>query len=222
MSADLSWSAHHDYLSAKAYSMLGLLRRNFSHTNSVSHKKILYLSLVRSVFAYCSQLWRPYLLKDIVKLERVQRRATKFVLNDYKSDYRTRLLSLHLLPLMHQLEINDIVFAVKSFKCPAEHFNIFDFVNFTTSATRAGSKSRLCHIRSTSNLAGNSYFQRLPRLWNSLPPIDLSLSTDTIKIHLSKYFYTHFLETFDSSNPCTYHFLCPCSKCSSTPRTPAA
>ena len=33
-------------------------------------------------FIYSSQLWNPYSTKDIVMLERIQRRATKFILND--------------------------------------------------------------------------------------------------------------------------------------------
>ena len=37
-----------------------------------------YSKIVRSQLIYCSQLWRLYLLMDIITLERIQRRATKF------------------------------------------------------------------------------------------------------------------------------------------------
>ena len=57
----------------------------------------LYISLVRSQLMYCTQLWRPYLLKDIDNIERIQRRATKFILRDYASGYRSRLIKLKLL-----------------------------------------------------------------------------------------------------------------------------
>ena len=56
---------------------------------------VLYISLVRSQLIYCSQIWRPYLLKDIITLERI-RRATKFILNDYQLSYRFHLVKLHL------------------------------------------------------------------------------------------------------------------------------
>ncbi len=65
---------------------------------------------------YCSPIWRTYLIKDITALENIQRRATKFILNDFFSDYKTRLISLHILPLIMQLELNDLHFFLKWLK----------------------------------------------------------------------------------------------------------
>ena len=48
----------------------------------------------------------------------VQRRATKYILNDFTSDYKDRLISLELLPLMMFYELLDIMFFVKSLKAP--------------------------------------------------------------------------------------------------------
>ena len=42
-------------------------------------------------------------------LERVQRRAIKFILSDYTSNYKTRLMYLGMLPLMQIYEIADTV-----------------------------------------------------------------------------------------------------------------
>jgi len=61
----------------KAYKSLGLLRRVFKDSHSSQARKCLYLSLVRSNLLYCSPLWRPYLLKNIIMLERVQRKGNK-------------------------------------------------------------------------------------------------------------------------------------------------
>jgi len=81
-------------------------------------KKILCLTLVWSRLTYCSQLWRPHLLKDICILERVQRRATKYILNDYSSSYKSRLVKLDLLPLMYQYELSDLLFSLNLTKIP--------------------------------------------------------------------------------------------------------
>ena len=92
VSFDLSWNKHFDHITAKAYRSLGLLRRSFSNSVSIPVKKTLYISLVRS---QGSQLWHPHLIKDIVNLERVQWRVTCFILNDFNSSYKSRLLNLH-------------------------------------------------------------------------------------------------------------------------------
>ena len=39
----------------------------------------LYKSMVRPHLDYCIQAWKPHLRKDVDKLEKVQRRATKMI-----------------------------------------------------------------------------------------------------------------------------------------------
>ena len=103
--------------------MLGLLRRTFV-THSTIVKKKLYLSLIRSQLTYCSQIWQPFLRKDILFIEKIQRRATKYILNDYNSSYKSRLIQLKLLPLMYLFDFNDLIFFIKSYKSPSHHFDI--------------------------------------------------------------------------------------------------
>ena len=86
VSSDLSWSHHIAKITSKAYKILGLLRRTFSSSSDITTKKRLYISLVRSQLLYGSQIWRPLHLKDTNPIESVQRRATKYILNDYISD----------------------------------------------------------------------------------------------------------------------------------------
>ena len=77
-SHNLTWTEHYDHIIVKAYNTLGLLCRTFK-TNNVLVKNWLYISLVWSQLLYCSQLWRLQLIKDIQRLERIQRRATKYI-----------------------------------------------------------------------------------------------------------------------------------------------
>ena len=62
VSHDLSWGTHYDYLASRAYKTSTEMQ--FQTTDSVSKKKLLYISLVHSQLTYCSQIWRPYLIKD--------------------------------------------------------------------------------------------------------------------------------------------------------------
>ena len=197
--------------------MLGVLRRVFSSSVSVPAKRSLYISLVRSQLLYCSSVWHPYLLVDIKYLECVQRRATKFIASNPLLDYRNRLIHLNLLPLMMEFAIVDIMFLVKSVKFPSGHFNIHEFVQFCSYSTRAGHSFKLKHLLCRSNYERNIYFNRIPRLWNSLPFLDITLSPSVIKYKLRAYFWDHFMSTSNSNNLCTYHYLCPCPKCSQLP-----
>ena len=217
VSADLTWRSHYQLISSRAYKMLGLLRRVFSSSVSVPAKRSLYISLVRSQLLYCSSVWHPYLLVDIKYLECVQRRATKFIASNSLLDYRNRLIHLNLLPLMMEFEIVDIMFLVKSVKFPSGHFNIHEFVQFCSYSTRAGHSFKLKHLLCRSNYERNFYFNRIPRLWNSLPFLDITPSPSVIKSKLRAYFWDHFMSNFNSNNLCTYHYLCPCPKCSQLP-----
>ena len=181
---------------------------------SIPVRKLLYISLVRSHLTYCSVIWRPYLRKDISTLERVQRRATKFILNDFVSDYKSRLTTLKLLPLSMTLELNDIIFFLKSIRSPSPSFDILSYVHFSVSSgTRSSTNNKLQHSSIFSTSSSNFYFNRLPRLWNCLPTIDDSISISVAVSRLKAHFWSHFLENFNSDNPCSYHYHCPCPSC---------
>ena len=220
LSSDLSWDAHYNHIISKSYQVLGLLRRSFSLQNYVQAKSRLYTSLVRSQFFYCSVIWKPHLIKHIQQLERVQRRATKYILNDYSTDYKSRLINLHMLPLMYILDVNDVMFFLKNLHNPHNGFDINNFIKFATGHTRLASGNKLLQTRSPDNSTSNFYFNRLPRIWNALPIINYQDNPLKIKAKLLDYLWNHFTANFTSNNTCSFSFLCPCSKCSKIPHQP--
>jgi len=70
---------------------------------------------------------------------------------------------------------------VKCLKQPSDHFSILDHVTFSTGRTRSATVHKLLRNYSSNNRINNSYFNRLPRLWNALPPINTELHFTTIK-----------------------------------------
>ena len=110
VSSNLSWSKNIKSISAKANSLLGMIRRSISFDAPSPVKFQLYVSHVRSILEYCSPLWCPANVKDILLLERVQRHATKFILNNYHDiSYAERCIKLSILPLCFRREIIDLV-----------------------------------------------------------------------------------------------------------------
>ena len=143
-SNDLSRKKHYKIIISKAYKSFGLLRRIFSKIHCSQAKKWLYKSIVKSTLLYCSSLWRPHQLNHIEAIEKLQRRTTKYILSDYISNYKSRLIQLGILPLMYIFELADIMFFIKSVKCPSGKFNILDYIEFNTSPTRSA-KQKLRH-----------------------------------------------------------------------------
>ena len=102
ISEDYKWSTHINKKTAKASSMLGLLKRNLKYCPPEC-KKLGYTSLVRSSLEYASIIWDPYQQGDIDRLERVQRRAARFISGNYTSceeGFMTRLLEELELPAL--------------------------------------------------------------------------------------------------------------------------
>ena len=137
MSDDLSWSDHYSLIVSRALRTLGLVRRTVGA--SVQVRKYLYLLLFCSQMSYysCSQIWHPHLLKDISLLESFQRKATKWILNNYILDYKSRLCSFNFCLSWCLLRLMIITFFITSFKMPTSNFNILQYVSFSSSVTRS-------------------------------------------------------------------------------------
>ena len=93
----------------------------------------------------------------------------------FTHDYKSRLLSLELLTLMMQLELYDIMFFIRCLKDPSasNSFPVESYVHFSSGYTRSAIHLKLKHSLSKTNTVRHLYFNRLPRLWNALPPINL-------------------------------------------------
>ena len=211
-SDNFSWDLHYQQILAKAYKSLGFIRHTFKSHGCIHSRKLLYIFLVRSKLLFC---WKPYLLKHIQTFERLQRRATKYILNDYHmyTDYKSHLIRLNLLPITYILDIADIMFLIKSLKNPTDNFYILNYVSFSNNQTRS-SNYKLKHTFISTNQSRNFYCNRI---WNALPVIDLSAPVLTIKLKIKIFMWNHFTAHFDPDDTCSFGFLCPCQRCHNAP-----
>ena len=80
-----SWNDHITSVCKKANGTIGFLKRNLQiHQQHI--KANAYKTLVRPQLEYAAQVWDPYTSANKQKLERIQRRAARYVMNDYKSE----------------------------------------------------------------------------------------------------------------------------------------
>ena len=110
-SSTLTWSQQVDYLCNKATKMLGYVRRSTLNINDTIVRRRLYLCLVHSQLCYGSQIWAPQSVALVKRMESLQRRATKYILNlPFRCDttYNERLALLDL-PLCYWHKFLDMV-----------------------------------------------------------------------------------------------------------------
>ena len=77
----MTWRKHVEATAAKASRTLGFLRRNLREC-SKPVREAAYTSMVRPTLEYASSAWDPYTTEDINRLDKVQRRAARFVANN--------------------------------------------------------------------------------------------------------------------------------------------
>ena len=82
ISSDLSWNKHINRMSNTANKTLGFLRRNIK-TQHEGIKETAYKTLVRPQLEYSSSVWCPFTKQNSDKIEKVQRRAIRWVKNNY-------------------------------------------------------------------------------------------------------------------------------------------
>ena len=190
ISNDLKWKKHISNTVNKASVALGILRRNLRFLPK-DCKNTAYKSIVRSVLEYGCIVWDPYIKSDSQALEKVQRRAARFIIQDYKSKssgFMTQTLKDLYLPSLEQRRLyNRLVFFYKTANGHVPAVNIqhyttqieskrcirpkrysgYLYKNPIDSHARVNSKS---YEVKTSNTAQykNSFFIRTANDWNTL------------------------------------------------------
>ena len=215
ISNNLKWSPQITNIVSKANQMLGFLRRNCIHLTDLKCRRSLYLALVRAHLCYGSELWAPQSTsKDLLRIESVQRRASKYVLQDYHSSYADRLKLLNLLPISYWYEMKDIICFYK-IKSGLYDLNPEGYIDHPTHhLTRFSSTN--CYRPNLCRTAyfRSSFFNRIVPLWNNLPEdLKSSTSTATLKYKLKNYYRVKLETFFDVDRPWTWKTIC--SKCRS-------
>ena len=128
----LNCNSHIDIIVSKANRTLGLIKRTCRGLDDSNTLRTLYCALVRSNVEYCSVVWSPYTKKNTEKLEKVQKRATKFILKT-EDNYEARLKKLNLMSLENRRFLAEVTFLYKALNGIID-INIDSYVDFYSDA----------------------------------------------------------------------------------------
>ena len=170
ISENLSWEEHTNITSKKANSRLGFMKRNLKGSPQ-SLKKMAYVSIIRSAMEYSAATWDPHLKKHKDSLERIQRRAARWICHDYgmTSSVTKMLEDLGLSTLEDRRRTARLTLMYKVIHgmvgvppdeldlCPAD------------TRTRSSHCWKLHHHRATTSEHRHSFTTRTIPEWNRLP-----------------------------------------------------
>jgi hypothetical protein len=168
---DLRWNVHVSNVANKASKTLGFIRRNLK-IGSIKTKEKAYNAIVRPTLEYACQVWDPHTMEDKYTLEKVQRRAARWVVNRHRqtSSVQEMYEQLHWTPLeerrrqarlatyykLHHGEIS-----IESSHTPPLYSHDYK--------TRNSHDKQYFHATCIRNYRKYSFFPRTVGEWNQLP-----------------------------------------------------
>ena len=114
LTEELSWSLHIEKISCKTRRLVGMLYRRFYRWATPSALTRLYLCLIRPHLEYAVPVWNPYLVKDIQKLESIQRFALKVCLKSWDGSYSDHLQACNLPHLVDRRKMLCLMYLYKA------------------------------------------------------------------------------------------------------------
>ena len=147
-----------------------------------TQKRSLYITIVRSLFEHCGEIWAPNAVVAEQKFEPIQKKAVKWILNELnlnytQNEYMKRLYKLDLLP-MH------LYFSLKKLKVFHRIFhNILDMPQYITTHRSTRTNVNANRIAVSNDVRqpiirpfGCSFFPSSIKIWNTHPSEITSLN----------------------------------------------
>lgn len=177
----LNWNTHITNVCDTAFRKLCLLRHKLKHVPAET-KLLAYTSLIRPKLEYACVVWDPYTKTNIDALERIQRKAVRFIFSKYRTtDSPTALMKQHGIPtleLRRKIQRLKFMFLLKNnllALTPDPYITLL-----TARRTRHRHDDSLTPYSTRTNVFKYSFFPRTITDWNNLP-LPLLTSVDSIE-----------------------------------------
>ena len=171
VSCDLKSSEHCQKVALKAYRVANMILRNFE-TKDVNVLLFAYKVYIRPLVEYCTPVWNPYLLKDIDKIENIQRYFTRQLFRraglPKTASYLERLKFFGLQSLEERRLHFDLCM-VYNIMHGENDLNPSDFFIRVPQSKTRGHHMKLYQKSINTDIKLHSFSQRVIPIWNSLP-----------------------------------------------------
>ena len=161
---------HINQMICKANRILGLIRDTCNDVKYPLTRKILYLTHVRPILEYGSEIWNPSTKGLITVIERIQRRATRFILQSCVP-YEERLKELNLSSLEDRRKFKDNILLFK-YLHGVSFISLQDRVNFRGIefiSLRSSDSPTIIPNKCYTNIFKQTFFNRVYNSWDDLP-----------------------------------------------------
>lgn len=167
LTSTLCWSDHINDICCKAKKMVGLLYRRFYKNADSQSLFQLYLALVRPHTEYASQVWNPYLQRDIQQLERIQRFALRMCAKQWDLGYDDLLNFFNVPSLVDRRKYLSLCTMYKI----VHNLVYFPHDVFVPRITTSRSASKLLYHQpfARTNAFLHSFVPNTCSVWNNLP-----------------------------------------------------
>ena len=164
---NLKFHEHTAAATKKVNQILGIIKRSYT-SRDLKTISTLYKAMVRPHLEYGNVIWGPFYQGDILRVESIQRRATKLVPELMEMPYEQRLRILNLPSLSYRRKSGDMILMYKIMNGLVRIDSKFLFTPATYKSTRGHSK-KIFKKHSTKLIRSNCFSQRVIDNWNSLP-----------------------------------------------------
>ena len=166
----LNFNEHITTITKKARGLSAMLVRNIMFKN-IDIMTPLFKGIVRPILEYGNVVWCPYMLKDIKRVEDVQRHFTKYIVGMKGLSYQERLMKLELPSLEYRRVRGDLI---EVYKIVHQKYDPV-ITNTLFSMSENKKNTRKCNSLNLSKPSSNKvqyqmfFINRVINLWNSLP-----------------------------------------------------
>lgn len=155
--SNLKWNTHITKMTAKANRSLGVLRRNLAEAPQKT-KLVAYKTSVRPILEYASQVWSPHNIGLSNTVDKVQRRAVRWVFFLKRFDSVTECLMSNNILSLHDRRREQDILLLRKIEAGLYEVKLNSYVRFTTTHNTRG---KVISWQHNVNQWRFSYFNRI-------------------------------------------------------------